>query len=193
MSGPLLDRIDLQVLVEPVTLKTLRDPRPGESSAVVRDRVLAARERQAARLAPWGLRTNAEMSSRILREVCRLDGTCERKLVQLVEARRSVSARGVDRIIKLARTVADLDGSGVIRPEDLDEAAGYRASDSLAEIPEARVMRRSRPPVITSVSVPTELGTGAAGDAITVIDDIYSAAPELGAAAPAQLSDTTPL
>src|SRR5262249_13061940 len=88
LSGPLLDRIALQVSGDAVTLAELRDPRPAESSAEIRERVVAARDRQRARLAPWGLRCNAEMTTSIVRAVCRLDDTCERVLAELVELRK---------------------------------------------------------------------------------------------------------
>ncbi len=134
MSGPLLDRIDLQVYVPPVSLKTLRDPNPSESSANVRDRVMLARERQLARLSRYGVRTNAEMTSKILRETCPLDDTSETFLKELVEERRAMSARSIDRLIKVARTIADVLGQDRIDQACLDEAARYRAIDPVADI-----------------------------------------------------------
>ena len=142
LSGPLLDRIDLQVRVEPISLPELRDMKPGESSAAMRDRVVVARDRQRARLAPWGIRTNAEMTSRILRECCKLDDACERKLAEIVAKRQSMSARGIDRLLKVARTVADMMGNGSIRPEDLLEASRYRAVDPTADV----IIPTNRPP-----------------------------------------------
>src|SRR5437868_13583844 len=106
MSGPLLNRIDLRVQGEPVPLAERRSPLASEASAVVRDRVIAARDRQRARLARYGMRTNAEMSSRVMRETCPLDAACERTLAELIDSR--VSARSIDRVIKVARTGADL-------------------------------------------------------------------------------------
>jgi magnesium chelatase family protein len=126
MSGPLLDRIDLQVNVEPVSLAELRSPEPGEPSAEMQDRVTSARERQRARLAPWGLGCNAEMSSSVLRAVCPLDAAAEAELAAIVDHRRMVTARGVDRLIKTARTVADLLGQDAIDPGALREAAAFR-------------------------------------------------------------------
>ena len=128
LSGPLLDRIDLQVHVEPVKLAELRSAAPTESSADVRARVVAARERQRARLAPWGLRCNAEMTASILRACCALDPPCEAELAELVERRRVVTARGVDRLIKTARTIADLLGQDAIDPGALREAAAFRTA-----------------------------------------------------------------
>ncbi|MBA2541896.1 MAG: YifB family Mg chelatase-like AAA ATPase [Deltaproteobacteria bacterium] len=129
MSGPLLDRIDLQVFVRPVPLAHLRDDQPAESSAAIRERVAAARRRQVARLAPWGLRCNAEMSSTVMRATCPLDQACEDTLEALVEERRSFTARSVDRLIKVSRTVADLAGKEHIDPACLSEAASFRDPD----------------------------------------------------------------
>ena len=133
LSGPLLDRIDIQVFVAPVALADLRDERPAESSAAIRERVAAARERQVARLAPWGLHCNAEMSSTIMRETCRLDDACENKLAELVEKRRSFTARSIDRLIKVARTLADLAGKEHIDPDCLRGAASFRDLDPQAD------------------------------------------------------------
>jgi magnesium chelatase family protein len=134
MSGPLLDRIDLQVYVGPLDLATLRDPTPAEPSAAIRDRVMAARERQLARLTKWNLRCNAEMTSRVLRECCPLDAECEQYLKELVEEKHAMSARSIDRLIKVARTVADLLGHDTIDRACLDEAVCYRAVDPTTDI-----------------------------------------------------------
>ena len=134
LSGPLLDRIDLQVLVGPVSVQKLRSERPAESSAKMRERVTEARERQRARLAPWGLRCNAEMTTRVLRESCRLDAAAELALIDEVERRTPISARSISRIIKVARTIADLLGQDCIEAGDIREAARYRAVDPLADV-----------------------------------------------------------
>jgi magnesium chelatase family protein len=134
MSGPLLDRIDLQVYVQPVPLRELRGAEPGESSAPIRDRVVAARDRQLARLRPWQLRCNAEMPSAVLRTTCKLDSLGERTLAQLVEQRRTFTARSVDRLIKVARTIADLMGQDDIDAGCLLEAAAFRDTDPAADL-----------------------------------------------------------
>lgn len=134
MSGPLLDRVDLQVYVGPVPLGTLRDPKPAESSASIRERVMAARERQLARLTPFGLRCNAEMTAKVLRESCPLDAECETYLKHLVEERQSMSARSIDRLIKVARTIADLLGQDQIDRTSLREAVDYRAVDPTTDV-----------------------------------------------------------
>jgi magnesium chelatase family protein len=111
LSGPMLDRIDLHVHVPPVALTELRGAAPGESSADVRARVIAARARQRARLAPWGVATNAEMGPKATRATCELAPAAEAFLTRLAAARRSMSARTIDRLIKVSRTIADLAGA----------------------------------------------------------------------------------
>jgi magnesium chelatase family protein len=134
LSGPLLDRIDLQVYVRPVPLGKLRDGHPGEASAAIRDRVVAAREKQIARLAPHGVRCNAEMTSSIMRACCPLDERSEDTLVRIVDERRSFTARSIDRLIKVARTVADLNDLDSITPSCLNEAASFRDVDPAADL-----------------------------------------------------------
>jgi hypothetical protein len=107
---------------------------PGESSARVRDRVLAARARQLARLKRWDLDCNAEMPASVMRECCRLDDAGESLLAKLVEERGSLSARSIDRLLKVARTIADLIGHEDITHGDLVEAAGFRAVDPSTEL-----------------------------------------------------------
>jgi magnesium chelatase family protein len=133
LSGPLLDRIDLQVYAKNVPLAQLRDVQPAESSEQIRARVVAARERQRVRLARWGLRCNAEMTAKVVRESCPLDEASERALADLVERRHLLSARGIDRLIKVARTIADLDGQDAIDARCLYQAWGFRALDPVAE------------------------------------------------------------
>ncbi|HTR50210.1 MAG TPA: YifB family Mg chelatase-like AAA ATPase [Kofleriaceae bacterium] len=133
LSGPLLDRIDLQVYVRQVPLGELRCGEPAESSAAMRERVIAARDRQRARLARHGVHCNAEMSARVLRATCPLDAECERALADLVERRRTLSARGIDRLIRVARTIADLVEQDAIDAGCLHEAAAFRAVDPLAD------------------------------------------------------------
>ncbi|MDB4954448.1 MAG: Mg chelatase, subunit ChlI [Myxococcales bacterium] len=134
LSGPLLDRIDLQVYVQPVPLADLRRYEPAEASSVMRARVVAARERQRKRLAMWGLGCNAEMTTSILRATCKLDDIGERTLAELVARRPSISARGVDRMLKVARTIADLLGQADIDAECLTEASAYNAGHSADEL-----------------------------------------------------------
>jgi magnesium chelatase family protein len=145
LSGPLLDRIDLHTFVKPVSLSELRDEKPGESSAAIRDRVCAARERQAARLAKWKLHCNAQMTSTMLRATCKLDSRAESTLAEIVLARRTFTARSIDRLIRVARTIADLLGQDDIDAITLSEAAQYRDVDPVADAlpqPPARAPKR---------------------------------------------------
>lgn len=130
LSGPLLDRIDLQIFVPNVPLHELRDHSPPETSDAVRARVVAARARQSARLAPFGCRTNAEMGPRATRETCHLTADAEKALERLHAVRRGMTGRTVDRIIKVARTIADLTGVDPIDAGCVLEAASYRSLDS---------------------------------------------------------------
>jgi magnesium chelatase family protein len=132
VSGPLVDRIDMHVDVPAVRWKELRGGRRGEDSAAVRDRVREARERAAVRLdrhrnggAP---RVNAAMTPPEVSALCRVDGAGEALLRRAVERRR-LSARGYHRVLRLARTVADLAGSEDIRALHVAEAVGYRVLD----------------------------------------------------------------
>jgi magnesium chelatase family protein len=145
LSGPLLDRIDLQVYVQPVALADLRSAEPAEPSAAIRARVIEARARQRARLEPWRLACNAEMSGAVVRATCSLDAAAERTLAALVERRRSLTARSIDRLLKVARTIADLLGQDAIDAGCLEEAAAYRGVDPAREA-RARADPRTPPP-----------------------------------------------
>lgn len=129
ISGPLLDRIDLQIEVTPVPFEKMSDVRPGEPSAVIRERVVRARQVQQQRYAQVpGVYCNAQMTSRLLSLYARPD---DRGLALLKGAmtRLNLSARAYDRILKVARTIADLEGSETIQATHLAEAIGYRNLD----------------------------------------------------------------
>ncbi len=130
ISGPLLDRIDLHVEVVPVSYDELTTrERPRVSSMDIRERVLRARAVQAERFQKMPhIYCNAQMPSRLVREVCRLDDAGTQLLKTAME-RLQLSARAYDRILKVARTAADLAGSEHIRLEDLSEAIHYRSLD----------------------------------------------------------------
>lgn len=129
VSGPLLDRIDLHVEVTPVGFEELARAQPGENSDTIRQRVIRARKRQAERYRSHAdVYCNAQMSSRLLREVCRIDETSVRLLKNAMD-RLSLSARAYDRILKVSRTIADLDASEEIRAEHLAEAIHFRSLD----------------------------------------------------------------
>jgi magnesium chelatase family protein len=130
LSGPLLDRIDLQVTVRSVGLAELRGAAPAEPSAAIRARVIEARERQRRRLRGYGIATNAEMPSAVMRATCRLGDGAEQALAAFHAKRRGMTARTVDRMIKVARTIADLAGDEAIDAGHIKEAAGFRAFDA---------------------------------------------------------------
>ena len=129
LSGPMLDRIDLQMRVRSVGLLELRREPDGESSTAIRKRVVAARTRQRTRLQPFGIETNAEMDSSVVRKTCHLASSAEQTLSRLVAA-RGFTARGLHRIIKVARTIADLNDQNELTSEDLIEAANLRALET---------------------------------------------------------------
>ena len=129
ISGPLLDRIDLQVEVTPVAIGEISQVRPSEPSAAIRERVIRAREVQAERFREVpGVHTNAMMNARMLREFCPLDQVA-RELLERAMVRLDLSARAYDRIVKVARTIADLEGTADIGAAHLAEAINYRSLD----------------------------------------------------------------
>lgn len=130
ISGPLLDRIDIHIDVPAVRFKELSDggAPDGECSAAIRERVIRARERQHARLAGEAIFSNAQMSPRLIRKHCRLDAEGERML-EAAMTRLGLSARAYDRILKVSRTIADLEGVDRIRVAHVAEAVGYRSLD----------------------------------------------------------------
>ena len=128
LSGPIMDRIDIQLWMHPVDSRQLVERRAAESSAVVAARVLKAREIQRKRFEGDGIFCNAAMNNRLIEKYCPLDNDCKELLERIID-RMGLSARACARIIKLARTIADLAGEPDIRPEHLSEAAGYRFLD----------------------------------------------------------------
>ena len=132
LSGPLLDRIDLLVPVRRPSARALRDE-ACPPSAEVRARVEAARERQQRRLAPHGVGCNARMSARQLRELAGATPSAVRLLYELHD-RHALSARGHARVLRVARTMADLDGSEHVGPEHIHAAAGLRLEAPTAEL-----------------------------------------------------------
>ncbi len=128
LSGPLLDRIDLHVDVPRVPHKDLAGTEPCETSAVIRERVQRARQIQRERLGSYGLYTNSQMQSRHIGRFCRLDSDGE-QLLEQVTGRLGLSARSYTRVLKLARSIADLAGEEKIARHHLGEAIQYRGLD----------------------------------------------------------------
>jgi magnesium chelatase family protein len=129
ISGPLLDRIDIQCEILPVPFEKLSSLEQGESSASIRERVVRARAIQAERYKNEpGIHCNAQITSKLMREYCVLSDDCM-KIVKQAMDRYDMSARAYDRILRVARTIADLDGSADILPAHMREAVGYRNLD----------------------------------------------------------------
>ena len=129
ISGPLMDRIDLHVEVTPVPFKDLSESPPGEKSNDVRKRVIQARKAQEIRFSEHQkVYNNSQMSARDVNQFCSLDDT-GRNLLKTAMEKLSLSARAYDRIIKVSRTIADLEGAESIKTEHLAEAIQYRSLD----------------------------------------------------------------
>jgi len=128
ISGPILDRIDLHIEVPAVRYEDLRSTETAESSETIRKRVVAARDRQLERFDGDGIYSNALMRPKHIKKYCRLDDSCENLLAGAVRQLR-LSARAYHRILKVARTIADLDQQESIAPHHLLEAIQYRSLD----------------------------------------------------------------
>jgi magnesium chelatase family protein len=129
ISGPLLDRIDIHIEVTPVPFEKLSDNRKAESSVSIRERVTKARELQSERFAEMDtVNYNAQMSTKLIREYCKLDETSLQLLKTAME-RLNLSARAYDRILKVSRTIADLEGATDVGSAHIAEAIQYRSLD----------------------------------------------------------------
>jgi len=128
ISGPLLDRIDIHIDAPALSIRELRAESPGEPSAALRERIHAARQRQYDRFADTRTTSNARMSHAQIRQFCRIDSTLGDLLQQAME-QLALSARAYDRILKVARTIADLASAEHIEPPHLLEAIQYRSLD----------------------------------------------------------------
>jgi len=130
ISGPLLDRIDIHIDVPAVNFKELRgkDVPVGEDSETIRNRVIKAREIQLERFKGSGIFSNSAMSPTQIRKFCALDADSE-NLLEKAMLKQGLSARAHDRILKVSRTIADLDASENIKSNHISEAIGYRSLD----------------------------------------------------------------
>ena len=129
ISGPLLDRIDIQIEVVPVPFKELSNLNSGETSENIRKRVSHARNIQTERYKNFkGIHSNSGLTSRLMKKYCNLNDDCMELLRNSME-RLNLSARAYDRIIKVSRTIADLETSDTIQPHHVSEAINYRNLD----------------------------------------------------------------
>ncbi len=128
ISGPLLDRIDIHIEVPRLSPEELMNKRGGESSAMVRGRVVAARRRQVARMGCVGVSCNAHMKAKELRQHCEMDDSTK-ELLKTAINQFSLSGRGYDRILKVARTIADLEAEDAVQMHHIAEAINYRSFD----------------------------------------------------------------
>ncbi len=128
ISGPLLDRIDLHIQVPAVKYKELAQDEKSESSSVIRQRILAARQIQGKRLEPFGIYCNAQMTPRTIRRFCQLDSASQKQMENAI-TNLGLSARAYDRILRVSRTMADLEGLDKIHARHVAEAIQYRSLD----------------------------------------------------------------
>lgn len=128
LSGPLLDRIDIHIEVQKVEFEQLAEKRKGEKSEVIRKRVLVAREIQNERYKDLKISYNAQMGSKELEQFCELDEVSF-NLIKMAMEKLNLSARAYDRILKVARTIADLEVSENILSHHISEAIQYRSLD----------------------------------------------------------------
>jgi len=128
ISEPLLDRIDLHIQVPAVKYKELADDDKSEGSTAIRERILAARQRQCRRVAPFGQFCNTRMTPGTLRRFCKLDTECEKQMENAI-TKLGLSARASDRILRVSRTIADIETSDKILARHVSEAIQYRILD----------------------------------------------------------------
>lgn len=123
-----MDRIDLHINVPAVKYKELSQDDKAEESVAIRGRIMAARDRQFRRLEPFRTYCNAQMTPRTLRRFCKLDGECEKQMENAI-TKLGLSARAYDRVLRVSRTIADLEQSEKILPRHVSEAIQYRTLD----------------------------------------------------------------
>jgi magnesium chelatase family protein len=128
VSGPLLDRIDIHIEVPSVKYKDLSDESFGEKSEVIRSRIMQARKIQLARFKDEGIFANSQMSNKLARRYCKLDDA-SRDLLKIAITELGFSARCYDKILRVSRTIADLEGKPNICADHVSEAIQYRSLD----------------------------------------------------------------
>jgi magnesium chelatase family protein len=128
ISGPLIDRVDIHIDVPAVKYRELIANDTSENSATIRERVAAARKVQQQRYANEKLFSNAQMGPRLIRKYCSIDDACQRLLEQAI-TKKGLTARAYDRILKVARTIVDLEASEKILSPHISEAIQYRSLD----------------------------------------------------------------
>ena len=128
ISRPVLDRIDIQVEMPQLSYNEISEAKPGESSSAISERVMRAREIQAKRFRGTGIRSNSKITPALLHEMCPMDDSAK-KLISDCFDKMGLSARAYDRILKVARTCADLAGSEIIRKQDISSAINFRSLD----------------------------------------------------------------
>ena len=128
ISGPLLDRIDIHIDVPAVKFAELSNDEPAESSAEIRERVLQTRRLQLERFHGENIFCNAQMTPRLIRKLCAIDSR-SKSMLENALTRLGLSARAYDRILKVSRTLADLEGKTQIEPHHVSEAIQYRSLD----------------------------------------------------------------
>ena len=128
ISGPMLDRFDLHIEVAPVEFESISSAEKEESSSAIRERVQRVREIQNERFKGTGITCNARITSDILHEVCPVDDSAKEMLKNVFD-RLGLSARAYDRILKVSRTIADMNGNSVISKQDIAQAVQYRSLD----------------------------------------------------------------
>ena len=129
ISGPLLDRIDIHCEIQPVPFAQLSKMQPGEPSSVIRERVIKARKIQEERFKPYkGIHCNAQMTEKMLHKFAEPDNS-SLDMLRMAMERLKLSARAYSRILKVARTIADLAGNEQVQSQHIAEAIGYRSLD----------------------------------------------------------------
>jgi len=128
VSGPLMDRIDIHIEVPAIKFNEISSDTQGEPSASIRGRVTGARAIQQERFKSDGIYANAHMKPRHIRKYCKIDADCQ-TLMEAAMNRLGLSARAYNRVLKVARTIADIEGSGQIASEHISEAIQYRSLD----------------------------------------------------------------